>query len=58
MPADAVEFYVDLFEKVYRSPEWQGYLNKKGLIPGWLTGQKLQDYFVSERAKHAKMLGK
>ena len=58
MPADAVDFYVDLFEKVYKSAEWQGYLNKKGLIPGWLTGQKLQDYFVSERTKHAKLLGK
>ena len=58
IPDAAKDFYVNLFEKVYRSAEWQGYLGKKGLIPGWLTGDKLQDYFLAERAKHAKMLGK
>jgi putative tricarboxylic transport membrane protein len=58
MSDDARDFYVDLFEKVYRSEEWQGYLVKKGLIPGWLTGDKLQSYFLDERAKHAKLLGK
>jgi len=51
-------FYVELFEKVYRSSEWQGYLAKKGLIPGWLTGEKLQAYFLAEHAKHKKLLGK
>jgi len=58
MSAEARDFYVDLFEKVYRSDEWQDYLGKKGLIPGWLTGDKLQAYFLDERAKHAKLLGK
>ncbi|MDD9878230.1 MAG: tripartite tricarboxylate transporter substrate-binding protein [Magnetovibrio sp.] len=55
---DVRDFYVSLFQKVYTSSEWQGYLNKKGLIPGWLTGDKLQAYFIAEKAKHAKLLGK
>jgi tripartite-type tricarboxylate transporter receptor subunit TctC len=58
LPEGAQEFYVDLFERVYKSSEWQDYLVKKGLIPGWLTGDKLQAYFVAEKGKHAKMLGK
>ncbi len=58
IPDAAKDFYVKLFEKVYRSKEWQDYLGKKGLIPGWLTGDKLQAYFLAEKAKHAKMLGK
>ncbi|MAH85176.1 MAG: hypothetical protein CBB68_13090 [Rhodospirillaceae bacterium TMED8] len=58
MSDDARDFYVDLFEKVYRSEEWQNYLVKKGLIPGWLTGEKLQKYFLEERSKHAKLLSK
>jgi len=58
MSDEARDFYVGLFEKVYRSPEWQDYLTKKGLIPGWLTGDKLQAYFLEERSKHAKLLGK
>ena len=53
---DVQDFYVSVFEKVYKSDEWQGYLNKKGLIPGWLTGGALTDYFVAEREAHRKML--
>lgn len=58
MSDEARDFYVDLFEKVYRSDEWQKYLVSKGLIPGWLTGEKLQKYFLEERDKHAALLGK
>ncbi len=53
---DVQDFYVGIFEKVYNSDEWQGYLDKKGLIPGWLTGQALTDYFVAEREAHRQML--
>ena len=58
MSDDARDFYTSVFEKVYRSSEWQSYIVKKGLIPGWLTGDKLQRYFLAERAKHKKLLGK
>jgi tripartite-type tricarboxylate transporter receptor subunit TctC len=53
---DVQDFYVGVFEKVYKSDEWQGYLNKKGLIPGWLTGSALTDYFIAEREAHRQML--
>jgi len=49
-------FYVDVFDKVYKSAEWQKYLSDKGLIPGWLTGQELTEYFVAEREAHRKLL--
>ena len=49
-------YYVDVFSKVYESKEWQDYLSKKGMIPGWLTGAKLTKYFVAERAAHRKLL--
>ena len=54
--ADAQAFYVGVFKAVYETDEWQGYLKKKGLIPGWLTGKALTDYFVVEKAAHAKLL--
>jgi len=47
---------VSVFDKVYKSADWQKYLTSKGLIPGWLTGQQLQSYFVAEREKHRKLL--
>ncbi len=49
-------YYVDVFSKVYKSQAWQTYLEKKGLIPGWLTGDKLTRYFVAEREAHRKLL--
>ncbi len=56
MSKDAQAYYVGVFDKVYRSDAWQGYLKKKGLIPGWLTGKALTKYFVAERAAHRKLL--
>ncbi len=53
---DVQAFYVGVFEKVYNSDDWQNYLSSKGLIPGWLTGQALTDYFVAEREAHRAML--
>jgi putative tricarboxylic transport membrane protein len=53
---DVQDYYVSVFDKVYKSPEWQEYLNKKGLIPGWLTGDALTEYFVAEREAHRQML--
>ncbi|NQV99979.1 MAG: tripartite tricarboxylate transporter substrate binding protein [Rhodospirillales bacterium] len=50
------DFYVGVFEKVYKSDEWQNYMKSKGLIPGWLTGKALTDYFVEEQAKHKELL--
>ena len=50
------DFYVSVFDKVYKSDEWQNYLKTKGLIPGWLTGQALTDYFVAEREAHRALL--
>ena len=56
MSKDAQAYYVSVFKKVYDSSAWQTYLTKKGLVPGWLTGEKLQSYFLAEREKHAKLL--
>ena len=54
--ADVKAFYVDVFDKVYKTKEWQGDMAKKGLLPGWLTGKALTSYFVEEQAKHAVLL--
>lgn len=50
------DFYVGVFDKVYKSKEWQEYLDKQGLIPGWLTGDELTKYFIAEREVHRKLL--
>jgi len=55
---DVQAYYVGVFEKVYKSKEWQDYLKKKGLIPGWLTGKELTSYFINEREVHRGLLKK
>lgn len=56
MPAEVQAYYVQVFEQVYKSKDWQNYLTTKGLLPGWLTGQALQDYFLKGREDHRKLL--
>ncbi len=56
IPADVQAFYVGVFEKVYKSDEWQDYMKKKGLSPGWLTGDALTSYFVAELEAHRQLL--
>ncbi len=56
IPADVQAFYVGVFEKVYKTAEWQDYMLKKGLIPGWLTGDALTKYFVEELEVHRGLL--
>jgi len=56
IPVEAQQYYEDVFKKVYDTKEWQTYMDKKGLIPGWLTGVELTRYFVAERDKHRALL--
>lgn len=56
IPVEVQAFYEGVFEKVYKSAEWQKYMKDKGLIPGWLTGVELTRYFVAEREKHRELL--
>ena len=53
---DVQQYYVDLFDKVYKSKEWQDYCAQKALQCAWLTGDPLQKYFLEERAKHKQVL--
>ncbi len=53
---DVQAFYVGVFDKVYKSAEWQDYMKSKGLIPGWLTGAALTAYFLEGREVHKQLL--
>jgi tripartite-type tricarboxylate transporter receptor subunit TctC len=56
MSTEAEAFYRRVFAQVYASDEWQGYMQKKSLYGGFLTGQRLKDYWTRERDIHQKML--
>jgi tripartite-type tricarboxylate transporter receptor subunit TctC len=56
MPAEAVAYYTDLFQRLSQNPEWQKYMADNALVGEVLTGQALQDYFLAERQKHSDLL--
>ena len=56
IPADVEAYYVGVFDKVYKSDDWQDYMETKGMVPGWLTGDALTKYFVSELETHRQLL--
>jgi len=56
MSAEAEAFYRSVFAQVYASDEWQGYMAKKSLLGGFLTGAALKSYWARERAIHETIL--
>lgn len=56
MDPEAVAYYVEMFEKLNASAEWQTYTTEKALMADFLTGDALQAYFLEERAMHAELL--
>ena len=58
MPAEAVAYYVNVFNKVNNSAQWKAHAKKKALFRRFLTGSKLQSFFLEERVKHRELLKK
>ena len=56
MSKDATAYYQGLFQKVFDSSEWQGYMKKKALQGSALSGDALMMYWKKERDVHKKML--
>ena len=56
MPAEAQAFYVEMFEQVAATEEWQNYAAEQALLTDLLTGDALQEYFLAEREKHRELL--
>lgn len=54
MSAPARTFYVELFDKLFKSAAWQEYRAKNSLAGDLLTGPQLMSYWLAEREKHAR----
>jgi len=58
MSSDAKAYYQGLFKKVFNSSEWQGYMKKKSLQGGFLSGVALTSYWMRENAVQKEILKK
>lgn len=56
IPDEAKAFYIELFEQLAATEEWQTYSGEKALLTDFLTGDDLQTYFMEERGKHSDLL--
>lgn len=54
MPEQARVYYVELFEDIFKGPEWQGYRKKNSLQGDFITGNDLREFWVAEKEKHAR----
>jgi len=58
MSDEAATYYRQLFGQIYGSDEWQGYMTKKSLQGGFITGDILMRYWLKEKDIHRVMLQK
>jgi tripartite-type tricarboxylate transporter receptor subunit TctC len=56
MSDDALAYYTALFDKVYKSKDWQTYKSNKSLMGDYLAGGALKDYWKVQRDRHTKIL--
>ena len=56
MSRDAVDYYSEVFERVFSLPEWQAYRASNGLTGEFLSGPPLREYWRSQLGLHSWML--
>ncbi len=56
MSDEALEYYTQLFEKVYASEDWQTYKSDKSLMGDFLAGRDLRSYWDTQRDRHRRIL--
>ena len=56
MEEAAAEYYRDLFQKVYDTPEWQEYMSSESLEALPLTADEARDYWQTQIQNHEELL--
>jgi tripartite-type tricarboxylate transporter receptor subunit TctC len=54
MSPAAQAYYMNLFKRVFETPEWQTYMKKNSLRGEFLAGPQLMSYWLKEREKHER----
>lgn len=59
MSKEAQEFYINLFEKVFRSDEWQKFCADEGLMcEDWVAGDALAEFHKKQLERHKALIAK
>jgi putative tricarboxylic transport membrane protein len=55
---DAVDYYVELFEKVRKTPEWLDFMEKGAFNTTFMTGAEYRDWVTKAEATHKDLMAK
>ena len=58
VPADAVAYYVDLFQKVRETPEWKEFMAKGAFNQTFMTGDEFKAWLQKAGALHKDLMTK
>ena len=59
MPKEAQEFYIKVFEELYRSEEWQKFCTDEGLdCKDWVAGDDLATFHQAQLKRHEELIAK
>jgi len=56
MSDDAATYYRDLFQKIYDTPEWQGYMKSESLEPLVMDAAAQKEYWKTQVDRHTELL--
>ena len=56
MSAEAAAYYQNLFNTIYDSDEWQGYMESESLSPLPMTPEEQKAYWATQIARHKELL--
>lgn len=56
MSEEAAEYYRGLFEQIYNSEEWQGYMTSESLSPLWMSADDQKAYWATQVERHKELL--
>ncbi|APX90315.1 hypothetical protein BV394_11740 [Brevirhabdus pacifica] len=58
MSDDAAKYYQDLFQTIYDTEEWQGYMESESLSPLWMNPEEQKEYWNTQIENHKELLAK
>jgi putative tricarboxylic transport membrane protein len=58
VPADAVDYYVNLFKKVRATPEWTQFMENGAFNTSFMSGKEYHDWVEKAEATHKQLMAK
>ncbi len=56
MSDEAAAYYQDVFQEIYESDAWQGYLESESLSPLWMNADEQRAYWKTQMETHRELL--